>query len=187
LVPQTLNRIEVCRGSIHSSEFGGRYCLRLGRDETLCLNGKSLDESSSIQEQVYPYNHREEYAPSAFDVKHNFVVSYNYELPFAKLSGKANRLTDGWALSGITRFATGLPVTFASFGDNAQVYVQNNGVNSVSTDLPNYTPGNLQINHNRRNGLPYFNTSLFTANALGTQGNGNGDDTGRGGAPIRQR
>jgi hypothetical protein len=58
--------------------------------------GKSLDQSSSIQEQVYPYNYREDYAPSAFDIKHNFVVSYNYELPFAKLSGKANRLTDGW-------------------------------------------------------------------------------------------
>jgi hypothetical protein len=97
-------------------------------------------------------------------------VSYNYELPFAKLTGKTNRLTDGWSLSGITRFASGLPVTFASFGDNALVYVQSNGVNSVSIDLPNYTPGNLQINHNPRNGLPYFNTSLFTPNALGTQG-----------------
>jgi hypothetical protein len=133
--------------------------------------GKSLDQSSSIQEQVYPYNYRQEYAPSAFDIKQNFVVSYNYELPFAKLSGKANRLTQGWALSGISRFATGLPVTFASFGDNALVYVQNNGVNSVSIDLPNYTPGNLQINHSPRNGLQYFNTSLFTPNALGTQGN----------------
>jgi hypothetical protein len=133
--------------------------------------GKSLDQSSSIQEQVYPYNYGMEYAPSAFDIKHNFVVSYNYELPFAKLSGKANRLTDGWSLSGITRFASGLPVTFASFGDNALVYVQNNGVNSVSIDLPNYTLGNLQINHDPRNGLPYFNTALFTPNALGTQGN----------------
>jgi hypothetical protein len=133
--------------------------------------GKSLDQSSSIQEQVYPYNYREEYAPSAFDIKHNFVVSYNFELPVAKLTRKANRLTDGWSLSGITRFASGVPVTFASFGDNALVYVQNNGVNSVSIDLPNYTPGNLQINHNPRNGLPYFNTSLFTPNALGTQGN----------------
>jgi hypothetical protein len=133
--------------------------------------GKSLDQSSSIQEQVYPYNFGEEYAPSAFDIKQNFVVSYNYELPFAKLFGKTNRLTDGWSLSGITRFASGLPVTFASFGDNALVYVQNNGVNSVSIDLPNYTPGNLQINHNPRNGQPYFNTSLFTPNALGTQGN----------------
>jgi len=133
--------------------------------------GKSLDQSSSIQEQVYPYNYGMEYAPSAFDIKHNFVVSYNYEFPVAKLSGKANRLTDGWSLSGITRFASGLPVTFASFGDNALVYVQNNGVNSVSIDLPNYAPGNLEINHNPRNGKPYFNTSLFTPNALGTQGN----------------
>src|SRR5580700_5533922 len=133
--------------------------------------GKSLDQSSSIQEQVYPYNYGMEYAPSAFDIRHNFVVSYNYELPFAKLTGKSNRLTDGWSLSGITRFASGLPVTFASFGDNALVNVQNNGVNSVSIDLPNYTPGNLQINHNPRNRLPYFNTALFTPNALGTQGN----------------
>jgi hypothetical protein len=67
--------------------------------------------------------------------------------------------------------ATGLPVTFASFGDKALVYVQNDGVNSVSIDLPNYTAGNLRINDNPRNGLSYFKTSLFTPNALGTQGN----------------
>jgi|SRR5215469_6203401 len=121
--------------------------------------------------EVYPFNYGLEYAPSAFDIKHNFVVNYNYELPVAKLSGRRNRWTEGWALSGITRFATGLPVTFASFGDNALVYVQNNGVNSVSIDLPNYTPGNLHINDNPRNGQPYFNTALFTPNALGTQGN----------------
>jgi hypothetical protein len=133
--------------------------------------GKSLDQSSSIQEQVYPYNYRQEYAPSAFDIKHNFVVSYNYELAFAKLFGKRNRLSEGWAVSGITRFASGLPVTFASFGDNALVYVQNNGVNSVSIDLPEYTPGNLHINHNPRNGQPYFHPAMFSPNALGTQGN----------------
>jgi hypothetical protein len=61
-----------------------------------------------------------------------------------------------------------VPVTFASLGDNALVYVQNNGLNSVSIDLPNYAPGNLQINHNPRNGLPYFNTSLFTPNETST-------------------
>lgn len=53
-------------------------------------------------------------------------------------------------------------MTFTSFGGNALMNVQNNGVNSVSIDLPNYTPGNLEINHNPRNGLPYFNTALFT-------------------------
>src|SRR5258708_30708585 len=82
--------------------------------------GKSMDWASSIQEQVNPFNFRKEYVISAFDLKHNFVVSYNYEMPLEKLFGKSNRLTQGWAISGVTRFSTGLPVTFQSFGDNAR-------------------------------------------------------------------
>lgn len=133
--------------------------------------GKSLDWSSSIQEQVYPTDAKRERAMSAFDIRHNFVVSYNYDLPLRKWTGKDNRLVNGWAISGVSRFSTGLPVTFASFGDNALVYVQNNGVNSVSIDLPNCAPGDLEINRNPRNGRPLFNPALFTPNALGTQGN----------------
>ncbi len=49
--------------------------------------------------------------------------------------------------------------------------VQNNGINGVSIDLPNVVPGNLQINHDPRNGRPYFDTSLFSPNVLGTPGN----------------
>jgi hypothetical protein len=131
---------------------------------------KSLDESSSIQEQVDPYDFRKTYGISAFDITHNFVASYVYNLPFERLFRAANRWTQGWSVSGITRFATGLSVTFASFGDNYLVQVQNNGVNSVSMDLPDYAPGNLKLDHNPRNGLPYFNTALFTPNGLGTPG-----------------
>jgi hypothetical protein len=47
--------------------------------------GKSMDWASSIQEQVNPFNFRKEYAISAFDLKHNFVFSYNYGLPIEKL------------------------------------------------------------------------------------------------------
>jgi hypothetical protein len=135
--------------------------------------GKSMDWSSSIQEQVNPFDFRKEYAISAFDLKHNFVFSYNYELPLDKLFHSSNRLTQGWAISGITRYATGLPVTFQSFGDNALVQVQNNGVNSVSIDLPDYNPslGPLDINRNPRNNSLAFNTKLFSPNALGTFGN----------------
>jgi len=134
--------------------------------------GKSMDWASSIQEQVNPFNFRQEYAISAFDLKHNFVVSYNYELPFDKLFRKSIRLTQGWAISGVSRFSTGLPVTFQSFGDNALVQVQNNGVNSVSIDLPDYNPslGPLNINHDPRNNPLAFNTKLFSPNALGTFG-----------------
>ena len=69
------------------------------------------------------------------------------------------------------RFASGLPVTFASSGDNYLVQVQNNGVNSISIDMPNYDGTGYKINHNPRNGRPYFNTAAFTPNALGTEGN----------------
>jgi hypothetical protein len=134
--------------------------------------GKSMDWASSIQEQVNPFDFRKEYAISAFDLKHNFVFSYNYELPFEKLFRMSNRLTQGWAISGVTRYATGLPVTFQSFGDNALVQVQNNGVNSVSIDLPNYNPslGPLNINHDPRGNPLAFNTTLFSPNSLGTFG-----------------
>jgi len=135
--------------------------------------GKSMDWASSIQEQVNPFDFRKEYAISAFDLKHNFVFSYNYELPFEKLLRASNRLTQGWVISGVTRYATGLPVTFQSFGDNALVQVQNNGVNSVSIDLPNYDPslGSLNVNHDPRNNPSAFNVKLFGPNALGTFGN----------------
>ena len=95
----------------------------------------------------------------------------NYDLPVASLLHKDGRWTNGWHLSGVTRFATGIPVTFASYGDNYLVQVQNNGVNSISVDMPNYDGSPLHLNHNPRNGKVYFNTAAFTPNALGTQGN----------------
>ena len=136
--------------------------------------GKSLDDSSNMQEQVNPFHYRAEYGISAFDIRQDFVLSYDCTLPVDKLLRSGNRITKGWAVSGITRFGTGLPVTLASNGDNFLVYAQNNGINSLSIDLPNLLPGNLDINHNPRNGQPYFNTALFQGPAqgqlLGTQG-----------------
>jgi hypothetical protein len=131
---------------------------------------KSYDQTSNIQEQVDPYNYHALDGISAFDLKHDFVVSYNYDLPVGHL-WHPNRLTSGWALSGTTRFASGLPVTFASSGDNYLVQVQNNGVNATSIDMPNYDGTGFKLNHNPRNGKLYFNTAAFTPNALGTQGN----------------
>lgn len=129
-----------------------------------------MDWSSDLQEQVNPYNYRKEYGISAFDIQQDFVLSYNYDLPFEKLLHAKSRFVQGWAISGITRYATGLPVTFASYGDNALVNVQNNGVNGIGVDLPDVIPGNLGINHDPRNGKPYFNTALFSPNPLGTPG-----------------
>ena len=70
---------------------------------------KSVDVSSNLGEQVNPFNVALSEAPSAFDLRHNFVVSYSYELPFARLFNSSNQLTNGWSLSGTTRLSSGFP------------------------------------------------------------------------------
>ena len=46
---------------------------------------KSEDQSSNLGEEVNPLNPALSKALSAFDVKHNFVVSYSYQIPFERL------------------------------------------------------------------------------------------------------
>jgi Carboxypeptidase regulatory-like domain/TonB dependent receptor len=132
---------------------------------------KSLDNASNLGEEVNPVNPSISRALSAFDLTHNFVVSYDYQLPVTKLL-PANRWTRGWSLSGITRFSSGFPVTLYSLGDNSLLGAEPNGINNFGIDLPDYTPGPLNLSNNpRKNSQQYFNTSLFSLNALGTPGN----------------
>ncbi len=130
--------------------------------------GKSIDMGSNIQEQLYPFDYKRWRDISAFDLRHNFVASYRYELPFDKLSD--NRVATGWALTGITRFSTGVPVTMIDLNDYSLLGTNNQGVNGGGADMPNFTPGNLEINHDPANGHPYFNTSLFSIAPLGSPG-----------------
>ncbi len=122
---------------------------------------KSIDQASSISDIVDPYNYKRTRALSAWDLRHNFVATFRYQLP---------SLAAGWAISGIVRASSGFPVTLAEHGDNSLQGSIPNGVNNHSLDLPDYTPGDLKLNHDPRNGQEYFNTSLFSANALGTPG-----------------
>jgi hypothetical protein len=131
---------------------------------------KSEDQSSNLGEAVNPLDPALSKALSSFDVKHNFVVSYNYRLPFAQLFHASNEWTRGWELSGITHFSSGLPVTLVNFGDNSLLGSEPNGINNFGVDEPDYTGAALNLNSNPRNGQAYFNTAAFTQNALGTPG-----------------
>ncbi|MGB7284120.1 MAG: TonB-dependent receptor, partial [Candidatus Acidiferrum sp.] len=131
---------------------------------------KSIDQSSNVGEEVNPLDPSLSRALSAFDVRHNFIVSYSYQIPGKRLFRAANRWTEGWELSGITRFSSGLPVTLVNYGDNSLLGAEPNGINNYGVDEPNYTGAALNLNHNPRNGQPYFNTAAFTENALGTPG-----------------
>jgi hypothetical protein len=131
--------------------------------------GKSMDDSSNLGEEVNPVNPALSYALSSFDVKHNFVVSYSYKVPFENLFHVSNRWTEGWEISGITHFSTGLPVTLVNYGDNSLLGAEPNGINNYGVDEPDYSGGALDLNHNPRHG-PYFDASQFSENALGTPG-----------------
>ena len=130
---------------------------------------KSTDNGSGYGEQLNPLNPGLR-SLSAFDLRHNFVLSYDYQLPFDHFGGPS-LLVKGWRLSGITRFATGLPVTLVETDDNSLLGTSSAGAISLPVDTPNYTPGSLNISDPRNRQKPYFNTSLFTPEALGTLGN----------------
>jgi Carboxypeptidase regulatory-like domain/TonB dependent receptor len=131
---------------------------------------KSLDQSSNIGEEVNPFNPALSYALSAFDVKQNFVVSYDYQLPFDQFF-HPNRLTRSWSLSGITHVSSGFPVTMINNGDNSLIGTNPNGVNNSSIDEPDYNGGPIHLGKDpRSNGNMFFNINSFPMNALGDPG-----------------
>jgi hypothetical protein len=104
-------------------------------------------------------------------MRHNFVVSYNYELPFAQWFKRTNPWTAGWSLSGTTRLSSGFPVTLYNPTDTSLLGTFGNGVNNNLVDTPNYTSGcDLKLNRDPKNG-PAFNTDCFSLPALGQLGN----------------
>ena len=132
---------------------------------------KSLDVSSGYGEQYNPINPRLSRGLSAFDVPHNFVASYTVSLPFDKFSGP-KRLTNGWQVSGITRFSTGLPVTIVETDDRSLLGTAFGGPIVLPVDTPNLVAPVVIANPRKTNGQ-YFGTASFGPDALGQEGTAN--------------
>jgi hypothetical protein len=130
---------------------------------------KAMDDSSGYGEQFNPINPALSRGLAAFDATNNFVVSYNYALPFDLLGGP-KRLTNGWALSGITRFATGLPVTLVETDDNSLLGTAFGGPIVLPVDTPNQV-GPLHIMNPRNSSSHYyFDPTAFASSAIGSEG-----------------
>jgi hypothetical protein len=79
---------------------------------------KSLDDGSTFEETLNPFNYRASRALSIFNAKQRFVISYDWELPIRKYSGFAGKLLDDWEVSGITQFQSGFPIRLDTANDN---------------------------------------------------------------------
>jgi hypothetical protein len=127
-----------------------------------------MDNASGLQDSTYPFDPRLSIGLCNFDVTQHFVFSYNWLLPFDKLAGSGwvKWVAGGWSLSGITTFATGLPISLNENDDAALI-----GANAASVDVPNFTNGHVLADTNPRHGNQYFNTALFTVENPGQFGN----------------
>jgi len=161
--------MSVGKSSYNSVQLSLRQ--RISRLEFLAgyTYSKSLDNGSGYGEQIN-FVRPDERSLSSFDLRHNFVVSYDYQLPFDRLGGPS-RLVKGWRLSGITRFSTGLPVTLVETDDNSLRGTGGAGAISLPIDTPNYSGGSLHIGDPRHVTLPYFDNTVFSGETLGVLGN----------------
>jgi hypothetical protein len=127
---------------------------------------KSIDNSSGFYDQIDPYNPSISRALSTFDMTHNFVLSYSYDLPLAKSAhGVQGKLLSGWTITGITRFTTGFPVTLGE-SDDASL------CGCTGADVPNYNGQPIHFSNPRKTGQ-YFDPSPFSSETLGIPGDSN--------------
>jgi len=135
---------------------------------------KSIDQSTGLSEPVNPIDPALSRGLSAFDLRHNFVASFHYEVP-SIASGRVPRavsvLEKGWSIAGIARFTTGLPVTLLNNNDTSLLGTIPNGINNNGVDTPEWSGKPLSIHSNPRGGVPVFDASQFSLPALGTMGN----------------
>jgi hypothetical protein len=131
---------------------------------------KSIDNGSTSFDATNVFNSRLSRALSVFDVPQDLTVSYTVQMPFDRLTGgAAQRLTGGWALSGIATFAKGEPVQISEPNDDNSL----SGTFDATIDEPNYANNgsSLFVNRNPRSGQAYFNPNYFAPENPGQVGN----------------
>jgi hypothetical protein len=137
---------------------------------------KSTDNGSGIRtldgDTLFPQNSNClecEWGLSVFDVRHRFVTSVLYELPFGGSkpylqTGTGAAILGGWQISAIVSASSGFPRTAYTGTD-----VSNTG---GGQDRPNVVAGqDPNLPADERTPARWFNTGAFVTQAFGTWGN----------------
>ena len=132
---------------------------------------KSIDQSAGLPEPVNPIDPALSSGLSAFDMRHNVVTSFHYDLPPPGSKRRLLAVASGWSVAGIARFTSGLPVTLLNNNDTSLFGTIPNGINNNGVDTPDWGGGALHIKTNPRGDVSVFDAGQFTLPALGTLGN----------------
>ena len=138
------------------------YSKALGNASSADLGSQNND---GFRNSLYP---NQEYGPLDFDVRHHFVASYLYDLPFGKGQrfsthvSAIDHLIGNWNWSGIVTLSSG--TWFTVTDGNASF------ANSDGQQRPDFVPG---VKANSKPCVPgtFFNTCAFANPAPGSFGN----------------
>ena len=149
----------------HGLQFEASYTYAHALDDASSANLGSLN-NGDFRDQLYPFL---EYGNSDFDVRHRFVISYIYQLPFGNgkrfggnASGWINQIVGNWQVAGITTAQTGNYFTITDSLTNVSASDGGGGVGFYEVRP------NVVANPNATPCMPgtIFNTCAFVDNSI---------------------
>lgn len=131
--------------------------------KTLGLNVGSENEGGSGPRD--PWNWNIDYGRLSYDIRHNWVNSFVWELPFGKYTNPfARQVIEGWNVTGILSARSGTPFSVSAGQDRSLVSIGRDTADLVGNPvLPSGRSRDEQM-------VRYFNIDAFAMPAIGTFG-----------------
>ena len=135
------------------------YTYGHGRDNRSGTGGRL--ESRNGQARTFdPYNFDADWGRSDYDIRHNLVVNTSYDLPFS-----GSRFVEGWQVSAVGSFSSGVPFTPVIPGDSDRDGSTDN------VNRPDVVPGVSTTPSGGRTPERWFNPEAFAFPGSGFRGN----------------
>jgi len=150
--------------STHGLEYLASYTLGSAKANQLGYYGSGGFTAAEGTYWMNAYDPEANYGPAFFDVRHNFVLSANYQLPYGRENQSSSVKTavlGGWMLSGIFQARTGFPITVLD-GAGSSLQAVRGGERPNCTGDP--TPANQTLDH-------WLDITAFARPPRGTFGN----------------
>jgi hypothetical protein len=154
----------------HGLFFSGAYTWSKNID--LGSSSFSSNETSNGTENPYPFISSLNKGPSDYDIAHNFVINFTWDLPTSSsFKGVSKAVLEGWSLGGIFSAHTGPPFTVSVQTDVAGTGNKRQRQNGAQRPDFNPLPGCSVNATNPGNPYNYIKTQCFSPPAAGTIGN----------------
>jgi len=145
-----------------NNRFSSRFIGNLSYVYSHCTDGAytygGLGGNNGTSSWTNPYDGSRERGNCGYDIRHNLSVNVVYMLPF-----RGNRLVQGWQVSGIELWRTGVPMSVGVGYDRGLLS------NAFSSQRPDVIAG-CDVTAGQ-SPAHWFNKSCFTLPAPGTVGN----------------